>query len=697
MSGRGGGRGWYYKQKYGGGYGYQADGRPGDSSFNRLQAAGWDGDEDDSPVQPGHQGYKAYRDIQGAWQFSGFKLFVDHCQGDPYAAPSRLRVQVPAAVAALPPELWSSKLRRIALADWLARKLAAEANRASAAAAGQAQGWHGAKGGDVTVDLPGEALALATPPLTVPSCVAAAAAAPWCARRGSTSPAGQHVLERTSVLVSAAGEVQARFTVGLPAQGRSIMGPWCGQILTQHLARAVQSALLYPALDGAAIWRHVTTMEDTEALRAALPGLGVVGFVGDGAILPRKSGASDLPMPPAPGLVPFSSPASLAVEVQLPHRGKVRGMGIKRGITLIAGGGFHGKSTLLQALEAGVYNKVPGDGCEWMSALPDAVKVPGDGRELVVMLPDAVKVSAEDGRRVEAVDISPFINNLPGGSSTTAFRSDDASGSTSQAANIQEALELGATVLLMDEDTCATNFMIRDARMAALVAPHQEPITPFSSRIALLRAAGVSTVLVMGGSGDYFEHADTVIVMDSYLPSDQTQAAHAIAAQHAATLAALPGAASAAALQLGQGVVQLTPRVPQRVYAAQQNDYRGVKTHVRGLHHIQYGDQDIQLSAAEQLVDRSQTRAVADALKWLQAQLQRQQQQQQQGGRTLLHWLNELDAAIEQQGLDVLAPQLLGNLARPRRFEIAAAVNRIRTLQMTQQQQQQRQQLGPVG
>ncbi|WIA16375.1 hypothetical protein OEZ85_013071 [Tetradesmus obliquus] len=685
MSGRGGGRGWYYKQKYGGGasrnrqqqeqqggqYGNQADeGYRGGSGNRQPEAAapaGWDGDDDDVPSQAGYQagsrllgdaqqlfatlnrldgkGYKAYRDIQGAWQFSGFQLIVDHCQGDPYAAPSRLRVQMPATVAALPPELWSSKLRRIALGDWLARKLAAEANRASAAAAGQAQGWHGAKGGDVTVDLP-----------------------------------GQHVLERTAVLVSTAGDVEARFTVGLPAQGRSIMGPWAGQILTQHLARAVQAALMYPALDGASIWRHITTVEDTEVLRAALPGLGLVGFVGDGAILPRKSGASDLPMPPSAGLVPFSSPASLAVEVALPHRGRVRGMGIKQGITLIAGGGFHGKSTLLQALEAGVYNKVP-----------------DDGRELVVMLPDAVKVSAEDGRRVEAVDISNFINNLPGGSSTVAFRSDDASGSTSQAANIQEALELGASVLLMDEDTCATNFMMRDARMAALVAPAKEPITPFSSRIALLRAAGISTVLVMGGSGDYFEHADTVIVMDNYLPSDQTQAAHAIAAQHAATMAAVteaaPAAAAAAAVgQPVRGGVKVTPRVPQCVYAGGQNDYRGVKTHVRGLHHIQYGDQDIQLSAAEQLVDKSQTRAVADALKWLQAQLQRQQQQQQQqGGKTLLQWLNELDAAIEQQGLDVLAPQLLGNLARPRRFEVAAAINRIRTLQMTQQQQQQQQ------
>eukprot|EP00879_Flechtneria_rotunda_P024393 GHRR01025856.1.p1 GENE.GHRR01025856.1~~GHRR01025856.1.p1 ORF type:complete len:308 (+),score=146.12 GHRR01025856.1:1943-2866(+) len=306
------------------------------------------------------------------------------------------------------------------------------------------------------------------------------------------------------------------------------------------------------------------------------------------------------------------------------------------------------------------------------------------------MVPDAVKVSAEDGRRVEGVDISPFMNNLPGGINTSAFRTDDGSGSTSQAANIQEALELGASVLLMDEDTSATNFMMRDARMAALVAPDREPITPFSARIAALRAAGVSTVLVMGGSGDYFAEADTVIVMDSYIPHEKTQEAHKIAAQHATLLgtAAHPVAASQAAAG-----VWFTPRIPTCVYAG-GNDYRGAKMHVRGLHSIQYGTEDIQLLAAAQLVDKSQTRAIADAVKWLQARLH-QHQQEQPTGKTLLQWLQDLEAAFDQQGLDVLAPHLLlGNLARPRRFEIAAAINRIRTLQVTQQQQQQ--QLLPV-
>eukprot|EP00775_Hariotina_reticulata_P003955 gene3955-4208_t len=493
------GRGWYYKQKYGGGGGGVRHRQQSDSSEHPLdEAAGssaagnaqhgyarqqWElDDETHEPYgRSNHQdgpsiqergdiqelrrllqrldgkNYKAYKDIQGAWRCGSFLLLIDHVQGDPYAAPSRIRVQVQPSAAQFPDHLWSSKLRRVALADWLARRLGVEANRASAECAGRQGGWHGVKGGEVRVDVP-----------------------------------GQHVLERTAVLVSGSGGVEARFTVGLPGKARTIMGDFAAQIITQHVIRAVNASLFCPVLDESAIWSHIQTVEDTDVLRRSLAGRGLVGFVGDGSILPRQSGVSDLPMPAGPGLVPFAAPDSLAVELHLPHRGRVRGLGIKSGITLIAGGGFHGKSTLLQALEVGVYNKIP-----------------GDGRELVVMVPDAVKVSAEDGRRVEGVDISFFINNLPGGSSTAAFRSDDASGSTSQAASIQEVLEAGCRVLLMDEDTCATNFMMRDVRMAALVAADKEPITPFSRRIASLRAAGVSTVLVMGGSGDYFAEADT--------------------------------------------------------------------------------------------------------------------------------------------------------------------------------------------
>jgi predicted ABC-class ATPase len=309
----------------------------------------------------------------------------------------------------------------------------------------------------------------------------------------------------------------------LPARGRSVLGQWASSILLQNLPRYVQSGLLYAQLDRRALQAHVECVEDTQALREQLPGLGLVAFVGDGSILPRKSGASDEPMP-AHQAVPFRAPDSLAVTLQLPNRGAVRGLGIRRGVTLICGGGFHGKTTLLKAIEAGVYNKVP-----------------RDGRELIATDPTAVKIRAEDGRRVEAVNISPFIANLPFGKDTTNFATPDASGSTSQAANIQEALEVGARTLLVDEDTSATNFMIRDARMQELVSGAREPITPFIVKLPALAAQrGVSCVLVIGGSGQYFDVADTVICMDEYLPADVTAQAQAISRRHAGPGDSLP-------------------------------------------------------------------------------------------------------------------------------------------------------------
>ncbi|KIY95094.1 hypothetical protein MNEG_12867 [Monoraphidium neglectum] len=304
----------------------------------------------------------------------------------------------------------------------------------------------------------------------------------------------QHVLERSAVLLLPDGTLEARFTVGLPAQGRSIMGQWAAQILVQNLPGWVEQGLLYARQDQAAIWHHIQVVEDTEALRAALPAAGLV------------AGASDAPMPAA-SAVPFSAPDPLAVTLAAPHRGAVRGLGVRAGVTLIVGGGFHGKSTLLDAIQVGCYNKVPGDGRELVVSLEDCVKASGGcGRLQAVAAVGPALIRAEDGRRVEGVDIRPFIGDLPGGRDTAAFRSDDASGSTSQAANIQagigrraggawggggafgaalrerwEALEAGSRLLLLDEDTCATNLMVRDARMAALVA--REPITPLTQRI----------------------------------------------------------------------------------------------------------------------------------------------------------------------------------------------------------------------
>lgn len=293
--------------------------------------------------------------------------------------------------------------------------------------------------------------------------------------------------------------IELRFTVSLPAAGRTVLGQQAWKILGVNLVELVRQTLLHNNLDQNKLKEHVDSVERQHALRGQLTGLGLISFIANGSILPRASGAAALPMDPSQA-VPFKSPQEAEVTLTLPNGTSVRGMGVPQGIMLLTGGGFHGKSTLLEAIELGIYDHVP-----------------GDGRELIVTDPTAVKIRAEDGRSVSGVDISPFISNLPGGRDTKRFSTDDASGSTSMASNIQEALEAGCKTLLIDEDSSATNLLVRDQRMQKLI--QKEPITPLISKArALYSQHGVSTIIVIGGLGDWLTVSNDIIAMDSYVP-----------------------------------------------------------------------------------------------------------------------------------------------------------------------------------
>ncbi len=567
------------------------------------------------------RGFKAYRDLRGRFELGAVTLYVDHVQGDPFAAPSRVRLRVPRDRAELPPALSAGRPRRIALADHLARRVAEAIRRERPPRRGSG------RGGAILVDA-----------------------------------GGQEVLERTAVVVTDAW-VEARMQVGLPAAGRRILGGEAAELLCGSLPRIAERALSGAHLDAGAVRRFVECVEAQEHLRSRLDSLGLVAFVGDGSLLPRESGASDRPLASAEAVL-FESPESLRVEIPLPDpidgpggaRSSVVGMGIRKGVTLVVGGGYHGKSTLLRALERGVHPHVPADGREW-----------------VVSAPDLVKVRAEDGRRVEQVDISAFIGELPGGRRTDSFSSDDASGSTSQAANIVEALEAGASGLLLDEDTSATNFMVRDARMQALVHREHEPITPFLDRVRELHdRLGVSTVLVMGGVGDYFAVADCVIMMREFRPFDVTREAQKVAESE-------PGGRQPEAVRPLEG---FTERIPLAESLDPSRGRRDVRIDVRGRDEIAFGTEIIDLRGVDQLLDPSQTRAVGYALhlaaeRWM------------DGRATLREVLARLEMGLDDWGLDVLDPghrpeRHPGNLARPRRFEVAAAINRLRSIRMRQ-------------
>lgn len=546
-------------------------------------------------------GYKAYRDIKGSYQFDHFTLKCDRIQSDPFASPSKLRVKIPQAVAKFPKQLYKNKSREIALRDYLTREFAKVANKTSNRRGTGKSGL-----------------------MAIASC-------------------GQEILERTSVLIDDK-YVEIRFVVGLPARGRRVLGRQATVMLCEEIPDIV-AALVYDALDKKAIQQQVETVEDADWLRKELPNHNLVAFVPNGAILPRRSSVDFRPL--ADTAIPFKSPSSLEVEFNCPNRGKIKGMGIPQGITLIVGGGYHGKSTLLKAIELGVYNHIP-----------------GDGRELVVTNADAVKIRAEDGRSVTGVNISPFINLLPGNRTTTSFSTTNASGSTSQAANIIEALEANAQLLLIDEDTSATNFTIRDRRMQMLIAKEKEPITPFIDKVRqLYNDYGVSTVLVMGGSGDYFEVADTVIAMDSYIPNDVTTSAKAIAKNYPTERKA----------EGGTHFGKITPRIPVANSIDPSTHRREIKTKTRDLDTIVFGTEEIDLNSVEQIVDKGQLKAIAAAMIHIKQNYFSQT-------LTISKILDLIEKEIAAKGLDIINQYPSGELAFFRRFELAAAINRLRSL-----------------
>jgi predicted ABC-class ATPase len=544
------------------------------------------------------KGYGAYKDLTGSHDFDAFALFVDKVQRDPFAPPSLVRIRT--RDNRFDPSLFENQVRRIAFEDFLTRRVERAIRKV-------VRGNRGSGGsGRVEVQRP-----------------------------------SQKVLPRTSMVVED-GYVEARMAVGLPARGRSVDGRAARAVLLEELPEVVDRALSPESVDASEATVHVETVEDAEHLRDLLPSLGFVAFVADGAVLPRESGASDRPL--RDGAVPFGSPPEFLVEVGLPNRGTVSGMGIPEGVTLVAGGGFHGKSTLLSALAWGVYDHVP-----------------GDGREMVVARADAVKVRAEDGRSVAGVDISGMIGDLPGGRSTKSFSTSNASGSTSQAANIAEALEVGASLLLVDEDTSATNFMIRDERMRELV--RSEPITPFIDLVRPLhRSLGVSTIVVVGGVGDYLDVADRVILMEDYEPSDATDRSRGIVEKFPPR----------APLENG-GIRRPDPR---RLRASAIDLRRGKRTTARGrgLHAVELGRERVDLSYLEQLAEAGQTEAIARMI----------------GG-----FASDGDVGVREAVEGALADLSDGGLAAlggfgghpgemslPRAQEVAAAVNRVRSLVM---------------
>ena len=550
--------------------------------------------------------YPAYKSLAGSFGFGGYILHIEHVQGDPFAAPSRLRVEVSRRAAAFPDRLCQSPVDRRALADCLLRRFDRQAGRFSFQAKGSG------KSGVIAV-----------------------------------SRCGQEVLERTACEITDQA-VHLRFEVGFPANGRTINAPELEKILFEYLPVCVEQSLFYAKLPKGEAEEAVFLAEDQAYIRQELERRRLAAFVADGAVLPRESGVSDRPMA---GAVPFAAPETMAVELDLPHRGRLRGMGVPEGITLIAGGGYHGKSTLLKALERGVYDHVA-----------------GDGREYVITRSSALKIRAEDGRKITNTDVSLFINRLPNGRDTVRFSTLDASGSTSQAANIIEGIESGSRVLLIDEDTSAANLMARDGLMRLAIAPDKEPITPFLERVSdLYKKAGVSVILVVGSCGDYFHVADKVLQMDAYRALDITDRTRAL-------LEGRPGVEPAPDFRLPAdrrtlpiaGAVQT-----RRNYRGSGTVQERLKVRRLGKTAFSLGGEDLDLRYVEQLVDGEQTQALACILRYVRERWTGQQV-------NVREVVDQVERILETEGLAGICGErtVPSGLAMPRRQEIFACLNR---------------------
>jgi predicted ABC-class ATPase len=556
----------------------------------------------------GHD-YAAYQSLINTYDFNLFSLRIQQIPKDPYAPPHTgiYRIRVKRSDKRIISLNIENKIQNIACSDFLARRFFYICQEMSNGIRGT--GYSGL----ITINEPGQA-----------------------------------ILERNNIIITD-DNIEIRCFLGLPAEGRKINSQIAQSMFFNELVSIVEEVLLSKNIDQIKLREHISVAEDTDFLRNRLDSLGLIAFIAENSILPRKNGVCDKPLINQ-SIISFSSPESLKIEVILPHAGKLIGMGIPKGITLITGGGYNGKSTLLRTLEAGIYNHIP-----------------GDGREYCVSNLQTVKIRAYSGRSIVKTDISPFINNLPFNKDTTTFSTENASGSTSQAAGIIEAIEVGVEVLLMDEDTCATNFMIRDTKMQQLVIKADEPITTFIDKVKQLYSKkNISTVLVLGGVGDYFDICDLVIQMKNYKPLNKTFKAHEIA-----KLSPNKRKIEDEGYPFG-----IHNRVPVLNSIDPYNSYGKLTIYAKETHQLNFGSQVIDLTDLEQLKELAQTKALGFALEYAKEKMK--------DGVTLNDLVHNITQEIDSNGIDIISDRISGHFACFRAMELAFVINRFRGLMVFQ-------------
>ena len=555
-----------------------------------------------------HKGYPACKDLRGRYDCGNYQISIDHVQGDPFASPSGLSARIGLKISGFPEEYLKDRHSRTAIADRILRRFCMELDHISHKVSGS-----GASG------------------------------------LFSTSHPGQEILERSACEIRD-DHLVLRFLAGFPARGRTIDGRGLEKMLCDLLPPVLEKILYYRNWNPDELRKTYELAVDQQYIRSEIRKRNLAAFVADGSILPRQSGVSDKPMKDA---VRFVSPESLKVTMDLPYAGKMEGMGIPEGVTLIVGGGYHGKSTLLKALQNCVYDHIR-----------------GDGREYVITDETAVKIRAEEGRYIHDLDISPFIHDLPDRRDTQHFCTEDASGSTSQAAAVMESMESGARMLMIDEDTSATNFLVRDELMKRVVSESQEPITPLVAYLReLYEKQGISTIIVAGSSGVFFGTADTVLQMDAYRPYDIKEKTDRLLKEY-------PVVIPEGMKELVRPESRPCPVGPFR--GRTRKDYHGnvktddrIKCRVSGKDGFSIDRQYVDLRLVEQIADSEQVAALAGILREL----------LKEGGskKTCVQIAEQALERISQNGISVFCGGTKScGLAAPRKQEILSMIFRYR-------------------
>lgn len=552
------------------------------------------------------QPFSEYEQLVGDFDFSRYVIKCTKINLDASGEENSVfSIRIPQTIAEIPEYLFDSPVRRTAMEDLLLRRLSANIEAIA------------------SFDQNG------------------------VARRHihSTSP-NQKILPRNALQLTKE-YIEVYIQITLPIQQMlvdgepmiSIDGEIAQHIFFDDLPEIVSNSLLYCNIDVADADLFVNNMEDADRLRQHLGASGQVSFIAEGSLITRIS-AEDLP--DYERLVPIEIDDSLIEEVEVPHGGTVRGLGIPNGLTLILGESNSGRVDLTDAITQGIYNHIP-----------------GDGREHVVTVADAVSIGSEVGRSIQQVDISAFARELPDGGNPTSYSTPSAGSFTSQAASTVEFLEAGARVLIFDEHTSSSTFLSADTRVSPLLGDSTRNTLAARAR-RMVDELGIS-MIVAGSSlvAEFIPIADKILKVDDFRVTDITEEAKA--------LEIVPSSVVNDNVNLGSMLSRSRWIMPSSIDPSIGRE--DLVIHAEDADFLQFGRSIVELDGIKQIADADQARAIGFVLYY--AKLRYMDE-----GYPIREILDLVDRDLSNEGLNSLARDLRGDLARPRRYEVAAALNR---------------------